>query len=405
VGMCLCRKQRTSAARESSRQARAGFFTSTVSTRFGLTGHYSGRRRPALSLAAGALWHMPGRFGIVRFLGPRYSLRCVVFHDVSDEESPFTRGLGVTTPRSSFEAALKFLTKHYTPVRLQDVLADPDGRRLPPRPVLITFDDTYASMAQVAAPLCYEFRVPAVFFISAACLDNRQLALDNVICYVANVLGLARISAVARAITGRKDLEVRSMAEVFTSVLPGMSLRASKLFRYALVELVRASEPDLARQAGLYLTSHEVQRLAAYDCEIGNHTYTHVHCRSLSHETFYQEIDRNKVELEALSGRRVRSFSVPYGSPEDLTSTVAKHLQLSGHEAVFLSESTANREGANASQLDRVSIHGESEEAFFSEIEVLPRVRALRNRLFGKVHQDFDGPPVLTVSREPDEGD
>jgi peptidoglycan/xylan/chitin deacetylase (PgdA/CDA1 family) len=325
----------------------------------------------------------------------------VLFHDISDEQSPFTRGLGLTTPRSSFEAALKFLTKHYTPVRLQDVLADSDGRTLPPRPVLITFDDTYASIAHVAAPLCYEASVPAVFFISAACLDNRQLALDNLICYVANVLGLARITALARAITGRKDLEVRSIAEVFTSVLPGLSLRARELFRYALVELVKVREPDLARQAGLYLTSQQVQRLAAYDCEIGNHTYTHVHCRSLSHETLYQEIDRNKVELEALCGRPVRSFSVPYGSSEDLTSAVAKHLQLSGHEAVFLSESVANREGANAFQLDRVSIHAGSEEAFFAEIEVLPRLRAMRNRLFGKVRQDLGGSAVVTVSPEP----
>ncbi len=370
-----------------------------------MTERYSGRRRSALSLAARALWHIPGRFGLVRLLGPRDSLRCVLFHDISDGESPFTRGLGVSTPRGGFEAALKFITKHYTPIRLQDILADSGGRKLPPRPVLLTFDDSYASIAEVAAPLCYEYRVPAVFFINAACLDNRQLALDNLICYVANVLGLNRIADVARAITGRKDLEVRSMAEVFTSVLPGMSLRARELFRGALLELAGAEASDLARQAGLYLTSRQLQRLAAGDCEIGNHTYSHVHCRSLTPETCFQEIDRNKGELEALCGRRVRSFSTPYGSSEDLTSTVAKHLQLSGHEAVFLSGSVANRGDAKASQLDRVSIHGESEEALFSQIEVLPRLRAMRNGLFGKVRQDFDAPPVLTVSPEPDKGD
>ena len=102
--------------------------------------------RAALNLVGRTLWHLPGRFGIARLLGPRYSLRCVLFHDISDTESSFTKGLGGTITRKEFEAALKFITKHYTPVSLQDVLADSDGRKLPPRPVLVTFDDAYASV-------------------------------------------------------------------------------------------------------------------------------------------------------------------------------------------------------------------------------------------------------------------
>ena len=143
-----------------------------------------------MNLAAGTLWYVPGSFGIARVLGPRYSLRCVLFHDVSDQESAFTKGLGGTITRKNFEAALKFLTKHYTPVSLQDVLASFDGKPLPLRPVLVTFDDAYASVCEFAAPLCSKFGVPALFFVNAACLDNKQLALDNLVCYVANVYGL-----------------------------------------------------------------------------------------------------------------------------------------------------------------------------------------------------------------------
>src|SRR5208282_3188097 len=103
---------------------------------------------------------MPGRFGIARALGS-YSLRCVVFHNISATESPFTRGMGVSITPRDFEAALAFLTRYYTPVRLQDVLADRDGRGLPPRPILVTFDDGYASVKKWAAPLCSRFGVPA----------------------------------------------------------------------------------------------------------------------------------------------------------------------------------------------------------------------------------------------------
>src|SRR5216684_1861847 len=86
--------------------------------------------RDALNLAGRTLWHIPGRFGIARLLGPRYSLRCVLFHDVSDTESSFTKGLGGTITRKNFGAALKFITRNYTPVSLQDVIADAGGRGL-----------------------------------------------------------------------------------------------------------------------------------------------------------------------------------------------------------------------------------------------------------------------------------
>ena len=92
-----------------------------------------------------------------------------------------------------FEAALRFLTTYYTPVRLQDVLTDCDGRGLPPRAVLVTFDDAYVSVADLAAPLCRKYGVPAVFFVNAAFLDNRRLAPDNLVCYVATVFGMKTI--------------------------------------------------------------------------------------------------------------------------------------------------------------------------------------------------------------------
>ena len=50
--------------------------------------------RVALNLAGRTLWHFPGRFGIARLLGRRCSLRCVLFHDVSDTESSFHKGTG-----------------------------------------------------------------------------------------------------------------------------------------------------------------------------------------------------------------------------------------------------------------------------------------------------------------------
>jgi peptidoglycan/xylan/chitin deacetylase (PgdA/CDA1 family) len=338
--------------------------------------------RDALNVAGRALWHLPGRFGIARLLGPRYLLRCVLFHDVSDTESVFTKGLGGTITRKDFEVALKFIIRHYTPVSLQDVVADSDGHALPPRPVLVTFDDAYASVSDIAAPLCSKFGVPAVFFVNGECLDNRRLALDNLVCYVANVYGLGTVNAAAHAACETKDMDLRSLTQVFTRFLPGISLSAREMFRDALFQLARISEDDLATEARLYLSSRQLRDLATFNFEIGNHTYSHANCRCLTVGDFAGQVDRNKEVLEAASGRKVRSFSVPYGSSADLTSDLAAHLHGSGYDAVFLSESRANLRCPDLFRLNRVSIRAGNEGALFSEIEVLPRLRTIRNSLF-----------------------
>ena len=143
------------------------------------------------------------------------------------------------------------------------------------------------------------------------------------------------------------------------------------------------NERRLAEETGPYLTTKQLcVPLASFDFEIGNHTYSHVHCRTLSPGDFGPQIDRNKAELEARSGKKVRSFSQPYGSAKDLTPELAEHLKKSGHEAVFLSESVANRRGADPFHLDRVNPRVDDDGNFFLDLEHLPRLLARRNRLF-----------------------
>ncbi|RSL17381.1 polysaccharide deacetylase [Edaphobacter aggregans] len=343
---------------------------------------YSKLTESAISLAAKGFWRTPYRFRLARAIGPSYSLRCVVFHNISDVQSPFTNGIRVTTTPKKFEGALRFITSYYVPVRLQDLLTNCDGRGLPPRAMLVTFDDAYASVAEWAAPLCRQFAVPAVFFVNAAFLDNQRLAPDNLVCYVANVLGMETIKAAVRAVPGRETFQLHSLTDVFGSFFPVISLREREAFLEALRQLAGINESRLANEACLYMTSKQLCNLGSFDFEIGNHTYTHTHFRSLSQQDFVSEVDRNKAELEALLGTKIRSFSQPYGSAEDLTCELAKHLERSGHQAIFLSESVANPRRLDLSHLNRISTCAPSDDALFFEIEVLPRLRAIRNRIF-----------------------
>src|ERR1035438_6906169 len=99
-----------------------------------------------------AIWHMPFCFQVANALGSNYSLRCVVFHDISNASSVFTKGLRITLAKRDFEERIRFLARHYQPVGLEEVFSA-SGSYRSRRPVLVTFDDVYASVAHEAAPI------------------------------------------------------------------------------------------------------------------------------------------------------------------------------------------------------------------------------------------------------------
>lgn len=339
------------------------------------------------------LWRVPGKFNLASLLGPRYSLRCVLFHDISDRPSPFTDGMRVSMRRNEFEARIRFLAQNYTPIDLETFLHGAQVGKLPRRPVLVTFDDVYASVAEEAAPICRKYGVPVSFFVNGAFLGNHDLSLDNFLAYVCNTFGFKEINTLARKFTSPQQAELASLNQVVSEFIPMLSRERREDFKRELASVLAVNIEQLAQHARLYLSTEQLGELASSGFEIGNHTFSHVHCRILAGQDFCAEIDNNKAILESISGRRVRAFGVPYGSVSDFTPSLEEHLKKSGYQAAFLVESRTNTDATNLYHLNRVSVHSDSDGSLFGEIEVLPRLRAIRDALLGGRKRGLD--PVL----------
>jgi peptidoglycan/xylan/chitin deacetylase (PgdA/CDA1 family) len=341
------------------------------------------------NLPSQIIWRMPMRFRIANLLGSSYALRCVLFHHIAAEDSPFTKGLGITLGVEDFDAKMRFLAEHYSPMSLEDVLALPTGKTLPRRPVLVTFDDAYASIAEVAGPICRKYGIPATFFVNASLVGNQDLGLDNLVCYSVNRFGLEPVRKAARQVSANPALQILSLTHFFGAFLPNLSLQSRREFRDALELTAGFRSTDLAREAKLYVSADQLRSLVSQGFSIGNHTYTHVNCRVLSGDDFDQEIFANQRVLEAIVNRKVRAFSVPYGSSADVTRELLTQLRQSGHEALFLVESLANTAATDYFHLYRVSVTARSDANFFGELEIQPRLRSIRNRLFRQRAKTF----------------
>lgn len=96
-------------------------------------------------------------------------LRVLTYHRVAppDERPDLAPHLAVRPEH--FEAHVRLVVSRYRPVSLEEVLDAVEGRRpLPPRAVLVTFDDAYIDFARHAWPVLRREGVPVVLFVPTA---------------------------------------------------------------------------------------------------------------------------------------------------------------------------------------------------------------------------------------------
>ena len=101
-------------------------------------------------------------------------VRVVAYHRIAEpgEEPDLDPGLVSASPED-FRAQVELVARHYSPISLDDLVAAHRGeRRLPPRPVLFTFDDGYRDFAEHAWPILKRAGVPAALFVPTAFPDQ-----------------------------------------------------------------------------------------------------------------------------------------------------------------------------------------------------------------------------------------
>ena len=300
-------------------------------------------------------------------------LQVVLYHHLADESDDLTHDLRVATPPALFEAHLRRLARDYDVVDLDQALSG----RLPRRALLITFDDGYRSVVEVAGPILKRLGLPSVFFVSAAFVTPGSLPLDNLLCWLVRTIG---VETVEQAVTGR-PARGRTLAALLGVIA---ELPYARRVRLAdeLAEAFGVDRARLRQESGLFLDYGELPRLADFACEVGNHTRSHLFCRAIVDEAAGEvELVQHKRQLEEWVGAPVRAFSYPYGHRRDATPLVERLLAASGHRATFLVESRPNTRHRAGATWNRVSLQDRPVSRLGVELELLPRLRAIKDLL------------------------
>jgi peptidoglycan/xylan/chitin deacetylase (PgdA/CDA1 family) len=298
------------------------------------------------------------------------SLTCLTYHDIADIPGPATLHLGATTTPDVFARQLDYVQKHYNVIALDTLLAGD----LPARAAMITFDDAYASVARIAAPMLAERELPAVFFVNPGPVAQRIVPFDGIASLVCARFGPAELADVASA----GSFAATTFGMFMNGYAASLGLRDLHAAKARLLARLGTTEAALHAKLGIYMTATELTGLAGMGIEVANHTTSHVHCGPLTKDELQREIVDAKTAIEAITDRPVRAFAFPWGRHADATAAALDAVRGSGHRATFLMHGRNNGRRPAADIWYRVLVTDQTGLTLTASLDVLPRLREVR---------------------------
>jgi len=249
----------------------------------------------------------------------------------------FDDGVLDATPEQ-FEAQLQVLRRCASVVGIDELRGLGPATRLPPAPVLVTFDDGYRTCVDVALPLLKRLGLRATFFIPTEHVEERLVFWWDRISYAVKRSPRSAL-ALEYPRPLRLDLADRAVAARELCVLAERK-RGLDLERFLAELAERAGVPwdrDLERSLAdeLIVTWDDVRRLRDAGMDVQSHTRRHRTLQTLTPEQQADELAGSRSHLERELGRPVTALAYPSGYPVVGDARLRRAVADAGYELGF----------------------------------------------------------------------
>jgi len=230
---------------------------------------------------------------------------------------------------------------------------------LPPRSLVVTFDDGYADNAEIALPILQKLGLKATIFVAPGFLDGGRMWNDSVI----ECLRVCELDHVDLDCFSLPRLPLGTLAErrkAIGTLLPRLKYLAPSERTAAVEELQRRCRVgNLPRD--LMMSTAQLRAVHAAGMEIGAHTLNHPILTSVSAEEAGFEIAEGRRQLQTTLDAPIEVFAYPNGKPD--RDYDASHVAMVRSQGFIGAVSTApgvGRTGDDLYQLPRFTPWGRS---------------------------------------------
>ena len=268
-------------------------------------------------------------------------LRVLTYHRISDDvEGKRCNPSLISARPAQFKRQMEFLADVYKPVSLEEVVQSTQrDAPLPPRAVLVTFDDAYQDFATHAWPVLKSLDIPVVMFVPTGFPDETQ-----------NGFWWDRLYS-ALVLTGRQpDLETQwgtlpmntdnQRRSSFLKVKHG--LRALPHEKLVATTEQLCSERDDSHCEAEVMSWSVLRQLTHEGVTLAPHTHSHPLLNRISPSMVRKEVRRSREQLEERIGASPAAFAYPSGH---FNAQVVSILRQEGFAVGFTTLRGINRMG------------------------------------------------------------
>lgn len=290
--------------------------------------------------------YFSGALGLYHRLRNADSLTVVMFHRTLRPDDPRWASCDpdYTLGEDLFVSSLDFFRRHYRVVSLQDVLrARRDGTGLPPRALLISFDDGWLDNVDYALPALRSAGLPAVMFVAADAVGARQPFYQERI-VAAWRLGKLSLETLAASMAEHANDEAHDEASTGVAELRRLIAKLETIPPESRRAVLERHADALNDGLQHMIDVDDLARLRAGGVELGLHGKSHVamtRADDLANELggAREAMARMLVSPEGLASDACATMSFPHGAFDDVIAAQARE---AGYELLFTSVPVLN---------------------------------------------------------------
>jgi peptidoglycan/xylan/chitin deacetylase (PgdA/CDA1 family) len=284
------------------------------------------------------LWLAANYLGARQVLDAAYGIEPIVlmYHRFSEQPREGC------VHRCALERQFAFLARHCEVISasdLQQTLAG-ESRRFNRPPVVITIDDAYKDVYDIAYPLLRRHGFPATIFATSGFVDGRMWYWQDKLRYVLDEASQATLHW--RADGNMQELPLQSASErrrawhLLADHCFGLSEAQCGQFIAQISRELNVPIPASAPAGSTAVSWAQIEEMAQCDIEVGAHTVSHRRLPGLSAAEALAEIVGCKLAIEEVLQRPARFFAYPFGSHGDWSPALEQAVARTGFELAFV---------------------------------------------------------------------
>lgn len=291
-----------------------------------------------------------GAFATFR-LANRGKVLILMYHRFSNQKD------GEATSAQAFREQLTYLTSHYRIVPLSFIAElIKRGEAIPPGLAVITIDDGYRDVYDIAFPILREFHAPATLFVVTDFIEEKVWLWTDKLRFITQQTHSRWLEVEFNDLLTRIELgdyDSRRKAAHYINAL--LKKQPNTLKEQAIMKIAASLGVDLPSQATEEfqpLTWDEVRELDAEGIEIGSHTVSHPILTQIDQQQLRYELHESKLHLEARLHRNVDLFCYPNGNCNE---DIAREVNRAGYRCAVTTNYGLNDCAIELLQLRRIA--------------------------------------------------